>query len=418
MIVVASLLAGLVLLEAGFRGFLALRGRSWDPQRAREEVEEVRRRNRPFVPAGDRTLPRVVDSDARRQPVLHPYLAWETRGDARVIESLLDYATSPERARNFDVIVVGGSVAAGFATPGLGAGPLAAGLAGDPRLKGRVPNVINLGRGGYKQPQQAILLVWLLSLGVRPDAVVNIDGFNEVALGRENLPLDVHPLFPAVSLWGYAASTTVADGEAVDLAYALRRQQREVEERCETMLGLGLEASALLETLCLSRLHALQAECVRTRDALASRTQAIAGSAVRGPPHHGGPAEALQKSVRGWFEASLVMQQACQARGIAYLHVLQPTLHDEGSKPLTEAEIRGAAAPEAWVQGAKEGYPLLRSAGTRLGALGVAFLDESGLFRGVEERLYYDSCHFEEAGHRLLAAEISKGLLEALAGSR
>ena len=36
--------------------------------------------------------------------------------------------------------------------------------------------------------------------------------------------------------------------------------------------------------------------------------------------------------------ASLAEHHLCEPRGILYLHVLQPTLHDPGSKPITPEE--------------------------------------------------------------------------------
>jgi len=39
---------------------------------------------------------------------------------------------------------------------------------------------------GYKQPQQLLVLSYFLSIGQPFDMVMNIDGFNEVALGGIN----------------------------------------------------------------------------------------------------------------------------------------------------------------------------------------------------------------------------------------
>ena len=56
--------------------------------------------------------------------------------------------------------------------------------AGRPRSQ-----ILCLALGGMKQPQQLLALEYFLSLGASFDVVINLDGFNEIALPySENLP--------------------------------------------------------------------------------------------------------------------------------------------------------------------------------------------------------------------------------------
>lgn len=65
------------------------------------------------------------------------------------------------------------------------------------KASGREIRLVDLGMGGYKQPQQLMTLVYLTSLGAEFDLVINIDGFNEVALPpTELVPRGVFPLYP------------------------------------------------------------------------------------------------------------------------------------------------------------------------------------------------------------------------------
>ncbi len=75
------------------------------------------------------------------------------------------------------VALIGGIVCGPDRT--LGGAQLTTGLA---KASGREIRLVNLGMGGYKQPQQLMTLVYLTSLGAEFDLVINIDGFNEVAL--------------------------------------------------------------------------------------------------------------------------------------------------------------------------------------------------------------------------------------------
>ena len=57
--------------------------------------------------------------------------------------------------------------------------------------------LLNTAYGGYKQPQQLMALNYALALGAQFDVVVNLDGFNEVALdASENALQGVSPAYP------------------------------------------------------------------------------------------------------------------------------------------------------------------------------------------------------------------------------
>ena len=74
------------------------------------------------------------------------------------------------------------------------------------RLGGRGRCSLLCARGGYKEPQQVNALVLLFALGFEPDVVIDIDGFNEVALGNNNQSLGFHPAFPSASHWSHLAA--------------------------------------------------------------------------------------------------------------------------------------------------------------------------------------------------------------------
>lgn len=109
-----------------------------------------------------------------------------------------------------------------------------------------------------------------------------------------------------------------------------------------------------------------------------------------------------------------------ERRGIEYIHVLQPTLTDEGSKEVSpdEALILAGGREGTCV---REGYPHLRRLGEDLVEEGVEFRDATGTFKGMTERIYRDACHYNRIGNTVLAEALLKPLLEALtraAGSR
>src|SRR5205807_2871539 len=115
----------------------------------------------------------------------------------------------PIHARSKDkliVAIVGGSLACYFRQYGVER--LEDLLKKDPRLAGKRFLFVNLALGGYKQPQQLMTLNYLLALGAQFDILINIDGFNEVALYEfESAGAHVFPAFPRA----WASRIEVAD---------------------------------------------------------------------------------------------------------------------------------------------------------------------------------------------------------------
>lgn len=97
--------------------------------------------------------------------------------------------------------------------------------------------------------------------------------------------------------------------------------------------------------------------------------------------------EVIAECVADWAESSRAMSRLCESYGIDYLHVLQPTLHDTGSKPVADEERAvgiGEDGPEPWIAPA---YDALRRAGVELAAEGVPFVDTSQVFAGTTDTL-------------------------------
>ncbi len=103
---------------------------------------------------------------------------------------------------------------------------------------------VNFAKGGYKQPQQLMILAYLLALGVELDAVVNIDGFNEVALPPvENHARGVHPFYPRQ--W-HLKARSVLDPETVRRVGYLGYLESLRSRRASWLLDRGLHRSAVL----------------------------------------------------------------------------------------------------------------------------------------------------------------------------
>jgi hypothetical protein len=400
--------------EVGARLLDRLRGRPWDAGKRCAAVEETCRvlSRRAFIPGGhqDREL---AGPDSSRV-ILSPYSGWEhLRTQTNQTAELAHYAAA-ESESTFDVCILGGSVAQSFAQ--VGERRLVAKLREDPRFAEREIRVHDDACAGYKQPQPLMVLAYLFARGHEPDAVIEIDGFNEAALGWNNAGLAANPAYPFLPNWARATNGLEMDPQSLEDLFAVRATQVRATAFGEWFLASNLWRSCFLGHVGWLRLERLREDYVaayrRYLEGLRSRPQR---REVKGPAFPGGDERTIEALVRSWEESSISMHGLCKARGIPYLHVLQPALPDPGTKPLTPGEIERGRADPSWIEGVEKLYPRLREAGGRLAERGIAFFDATGVLRDHPEDVYTDVCHFGEHGNEILADSIAGALLRAAA---
>jgi len=412
-IVVIPLLTALGL-EFGCRLIDLWRGKPWSAESSRLAIERVcTMLTRISYEPGKSPDPAEVVRLARSS-ILSPYTGWEERLTQEKIERDTAYYRTEEARAACDILVLGGSVAYFFGEQG---GPRLIELIREaPRFRGRDFRIHNYALGGYKQPQAALALAAMLAHGHEPDVVIEVDGFNESAIGWANGRTGMHPVYPSTHHWTTAANGMAAKPEMVERLFAVRATQDRAREFAESFLRSGAWRSCFLD-------HAGSVLLERRRRAYVSAfkelTRGIEES-LRDGPMAGPVFDASDEGIAGaivtaWTQGSITMRGLCDARAIPYLHVLQPTLYDEGSKPLTEREIASAAADPNWIQGVRTVYPRLREAGATLRERGIDYLDASRVFAGETRDLYYDPCHFGQAGNVILAKAVAEPLLRALA---
>lgn len=272
-----------------------------------------------------------------------------------------------------------------------------------PRLRGQC----------YKQPQQLIALILLSLQGVRFDAVVNLDGFNEVALSSTDAGMRYNPLLASRRHYLLMMSLGRDAGAIERYAEVIGTRRRIGEWRAAADHWLA-GRSELLRAAFGRVVLELETRAARLEQHLQEQASPPPGLAAWEP-------ECLQRSEKCWDliadiwqSSSLQMAAISQQLGARYLHVLQPNQYDEGSKPLSEHEREIAYAPDGeWPAGARRGYPLLRARIPELRARGVAVLDLSQLFAGVSEDIYSDPCcHYNLRGNDLLATAIARAILQ------
>ncbi|MCA8974115.1 MAG: hypothetical protein KDC98_05305 [Planctomycetes bacterium] len=375
--------------------------------------------------AGDATATAAHTADdfaarwvAAHGVMVHPYLGFVNDAAAAVnaphpCTPFGFFGTSsPVRQRSEDryiIGVVGGSVAMHF---GLFAPtPLAEALRRSPALASREIEVVDLALGGYKQPQQLLAVQLMLVLGGQFDCIVNLDGFNEIALVQENVPLGVPAWYPRS--WARLLDAVPTADQQRRLGHiAVLSELR--EQRIATADTLWWSPLAQFFWQWRDRSLVVQiAQLLAAVDrAAAAPSPALIGRGTDGAT----VAESRRQMVAVWQRASLQLRSLCEANGIRYFHFLQPNQYVPGSKPIGPEEAAVAIDVEhPWRKAVLEAFPLLQRAGAELVREGVAFTDLTGVFADHEEPLYTDSCcHFGQKGHAILAAHIAAAIRRKL----
>ncbi|MBL9080036.1 MAG: hypothetical protein JNL08_21265 [Planctomycetes bacterium] len=350
--------------------------------------------------------------------VVHPFLGFVSDPTQAAAVGLpisrfgLVDTRSPLRRRDpqrYVVAVLGGSLALQLAL--FADDQLAAALRRSPRLADREVEVVHLALGGWKQPQQLFALQLVLLLGGEFDCVLNLDGFNEIALADENVPLGVPAWFPRG--WARlldAVPTAAQQLRLGQLAYARDQRARWVE------FGDAGWWSPTAQFVWWWRDRRLQRRIADLTAAIEA-APAAPSFAVTGPGTDGRSADAARRDmVALWQRASLQLRDLCAQRGIAYFHFLQPNQYVPDSKPIGPAEAAVAVDPlHPWGRAVAAWYPELQRAGAELRAQGVAFADLTGVFRDHPEPLYVDTCcHVGREGYVILAEHLAAAVRQVL----
>lgn len=353
---------------------------------------------------------------------------YELRGIHEVIHPYLGFV--PDPAYTADGVTIGdpGQIPARSESElivGLFGGSFAGGLCSfaDAELRrvlarpGKSVRMLCLAAGGYKQPQQLLALAYLLAQGAHFDLVINVDGFNEIALPLlENKPQGVAPIYPRGWFWRVGK---LKDPSALQLLAELSRAGRERAEWAEPFARWGLYRSSLLALAWERGDRLFGARWVRIVTEISEhkieqkKSYAATGPTMTftdDPSYYGYLA-------RVWKDSSLQMKRLCDANGIAYAHFLQPNQHVEGAKSMGPEEKK-VALGGPYPRAVALGYPQLRQEGEALRGAGVAFHDLTMVFKDVPDPVYSDSCcHLNGAGYAMVARAIGDAIGSQAEGS-
>lgn len=296
-----------------------------------------------------------------------------------------------------------------------------------PGLGGRGVAVYNLALPGMKQPQQLMALSFFLSLGFRPDVVINLDGFNEMVLPvTDNLPSGVFPFYPRGWQARVSGVHQFDEPELLRRAGGVLALERQRAARAELFSRAPWRWSPLANLVWRLLDRQMGAELEGERAWVSARRQALGRAPGTGRsfssygPELGYASDtAMYRELAAhWARASRLMHGIAKAEGLRYFHFLQPNQYLAGSKPFTaEEQAIALESTHPYRPAALAGYPHLIRAGQSLRHDGVSFFDLTMVFRENDDVLYADACcHLNTRGYSLIAEAIAECIRGELAG--
>ncbi len=332
-----------------------------------------------------------------------------------------DYPFIRQNPNQVIIGVFGGSVASNFSMYEIENQVLAK------TLKEKIPELANkeiiilpFALGGYKQPQQLLILNYMLSLGQEFDFVINIDGFNEVALSnlnyQENIALSMPSIQHLLPLRDVASNNLGVD-ELSAIAKIVENRE-ELRQRQET-----LQKSKLASTY-LFRVVSTQAAAKNYQENL-MEFEKIRGQKQQNPQQDfilriENAREAVDvdtafnRMAELWANSSRLMKESLENQNSLYFHFIQPNQYYPTGRSFSEDERKIAIVDNhPYEVGVQKGYPVLLQTVEKLKTENIPIFNATQIFDDVNEIVYIDSCcHYNKAGNQVFATYIADSVVE------
>lgn len=323
--------------------------------------------------------------------------------------SQYDYPFRKTSENQFIIGIFGGSVASDFALYQNDTAMHA--LKTIPWLRNREIVVLNFAAGAYKQPQQLLVLNYFLSIGQHFDAVINIDGFNEVALtwvsgnaGLEASMPNAEQMLP-LAKW---ASRDLSPQSVNELAkiYVTRAKLNTASVRAASHTSAAWQLLNSAYVKLLQREYNAQRERFEESALRPSVNENLIVNLTKRSP------DSVANPIQIWANSSTQMRELLGANGILYVHVLQPNQYYASRHVFSAPEERIALSSHSpYREAVTRTYPALRAAGRDLAAHGEHFIDSVAVFDDEARPVYRDDCcHYSRFGSELFAQSIAAAI--------
>ena len=389
----------------------------------------------PIVTELERTGVRLDESIIER---LHPFFGYVMKQGAFTKKefglkvnsqgflSIYDYPFIKQKENQYIIGIFGGSVAHNFVNDEYVTKGFSEKLKKFPEFANKEIIILSFASGGYKQPQQLLILNYFLALGQKFDMIINIDGFNEVALSNLNNKAQVELGMPSVQhiqpLTGLANNSL--SSEVMSSIIKITETKKQLGETINKLDSCKLALCYTITSLHLKQLvESYQKQVIGYDQKVKNSNMKDDKNNIVYIPKAKSvldDAKAIEKMVATWSESSLMMKQLSAKRKIQYFHFIQPNQYYLTKRVFTEEEKRLYLNPNSpYSDAVKRGYPLLLSKAEDLRKLQLNIFSATNVLDDAKETVYQDACcHYNEIGDDLLGSYISNSIIQELRKSK
>jgi len=340
--------------------------------------------------------------------------------------SLYEYPFVKSNKNQVIIGVFGGSVANNFAVDEYVTKRLSNKLKAYPEFANKEIIVLNFGNGGYKQPQQLLILNYFLALGQELNLVINIDGFNEVALSNLNNKAQVEIGMPSVQhikpLTGLANNNL--SPFAMSSIVQINENKKQLKAGIDKLQNCQLALCHAVTSLQVKQLVNNYQQAVVKYDSQVKQSKPdTANSSIVYIPKADSVFEdvaAFDKIASMWYESSIGMNQILSSRKIKYFHFIQPNQYYPTKRAFTAKEKEIAIDNKSpYIEGVKKGYPVLLSKVDDLQKARVNVFNAVNILDNTKETVYKDACcHYNSVGEEVLANYVSRSIIKVVRQSK
>ena len=419
-----------VLLELVSLGFYASQHRQFYYSRQLDELETT----------GDRAAARNRQ-DLRLEEditeILHPYFGYVAKPGTGFggfefqsvfqannygLVSRVDYPYERENENQFLIGIFGGSVATFYYMNEVENPTLERNLKQLPGYADKEIILLNFSQGGYKQPQQLLLLNYFLSQGQELDMAINIDGFNEVAIASRNEKKRIN--FSMPSSFQVLPLAQLANNnlslEQMEIMLQVLNTKESLKQTSMNQQNCGFALCYYLQDIrsyfsIQAYYHYLEEFEDERKESGNSNDSLIYIQTTANLTEE----EGYEHMSELWMNASLTMADILKQRDIPYFHILQPNQYYPTERKFS-AEEQERFAPDnnrknPYIEGVEQGYPHLLDRSTILLENEVNFFNGTTSLDEQKDTVYIDTCcHYNQTGRNVFANYVASQIVFSL----
>jgi hypothetical protein len=332
-----------------------------------------------------------------------------------------DYPLKKTKNNQFFIGVFGGSVASDYAIFQVQNQILPKYLKQLPGLKDKEFVILSFATGGYKQPQQLLILNYFLALGQELDMVVNIDGFNEVALSNLNNKNQVDLAMPSIQHIGPLANfaNNSLSTKAMQATLRIQENKTRINHGLSSLQRCSLAACDALTSVYVHNLvNNYKTDVIKFEKERTKQQKNDSGSVIYINTNKSVLEDSLafEEMAWNWAKSSIFMHKVLSASNVPYFHVLQPNQYYQTKRVFGEAEKQIAFNKETpYAKSVQIGYPALFKKFPNLKKNNINILNAVNVFDRTKDAVYVDSCcHYNKAGEVIFSDYVDRSILEAL----